>query len=322
MFHSVAVVGLGLIGSSIIRALQRYCPEITITSYDSRIDHRERSQELGLGTVCHDVAEAVSQAELVVIAVPVGAVADVCADIAHHLGQGVTVTDVSSTKVSACQTMRRLLPSHVEVIGGHPIAGTEHSGPDAGMANLFVDHYWLLTPDHHNSVLQVDKMSSLLHRIGAMVEVMDAKHHDYVLAVTSHIPHLIAYTIMHTGQAMGDDSDGAHGSGIQHSLVSKSELLRFSAGGFRDFTRIAASDPVMWRDIFTDNRDCLLEVLDRFTKDINLVKQAVIDGDQEFLEQWCTKGRDIHKRVKDMQGSLKDVNGFDSIPDTPSSFNP
>ena len=246
-FERVAIIGLGLLGGSIGLAVAEHLPGITTTGYDADPAVRRRAAERGLaGTICETAAEAVAGADLVVLCVPVGAMGEVAREIAPALAPGALVSDVGSTKQSIAAALAEALPGRM-VIPAHPVAGTEHSGPDAGFASLFHHRWCILTPPAGADPSLVAKLAEFWRALGSTVEVMDAEHHDLVLAVTSHIPHLIAYTIVGTASDLEE--------------VTRGEVIKYSAGGFRDFTRIAASDPTMWRDVFLHNREAVLEML-------------------------------------------------------------
>ncbi|MGB3737833.1 MAG: prephenate/arogenate dehydrogenase family protein [Pontixanthobacter sp.] len=279
----VAIVGLGLLGGSLGLALARHCPDIVTTGYDSDPDTREQAMERGLtGTICATAAQAVADADLVVLCVPVGAMGYAADAIRDALPAQAIVSDVGSSKQSVVQTLRAALPAHA-VIPAHPVAGTERSGPQAGFAELFEGRWCILTPPQDARDEDVTALSHLWERLGARIEIMDAAHHDLVLAVTSHIPHLIAYTIVGTAS----DLEG----------VTRSEVIKYSAGGFRDFTRIAASDPTMWRDVFLSNRDAVLEMLGRFTEDLTALQRAIRNGDGDALHDLFTRTRAIRQSI-------------------------
>lgn len=284
-FNHIAVIGLGLIGSSLIKAIDANGLADKVTSYDASEDVRMTAQKLNLGQVADDIQGAVEGADLVVLAIPVGAMAKVATEIAPHLKSGAVITDTGSTKTSVIADVTPNLPEGVYLVPSHPIAGTEYSGPEAGFATLFKDRYWIVLPEKAPQDC-VDKLSSLLRGIGAIVEEMDAGYHDKILAVTSHLPHLIAYTIVGTAA----DLEGH----------LKNDVIKFSASGFRDFTRIAASDPVMWRDVFTNNADAVLEMLGRFNEDLSYLQRAIRWKESDKLEELFTRTRDIRKKIEDI----------------------
>ena len=279
----VAIVGLGLIGGSIGLAVRENLSGVETTGWDADADVRARAAERGLvGTVCDTVAQAVADADLVILCVPVGAMGYAAEALAPHIRPGTVVSDVGSSKKSVGEALRAALPEAV-VIPAHPVAGTEKSGPEAGFAELFRHRWCIVTPPPSAPEEAVDALSAFWGGLGAKVEIMDADHHDLVLAVTSHIPHLIAYTIVGTASDLED--------------VTRGEVIKYSAGGFRDFTRIAASNPVMWRDVFLTNRDAVLEVLGRFTEDLSLLQRAIRNGDGDTLHDLFEKTRTIRRSI-------------------------
>lgn len=279
----LAVIGLGLIGSSIARAVKARLPAVTVTGHDIDAQVRETVRELGFcDRVADDAAEAVAGADLVILAVPVGGMADTARAIAPGLDSGAIISDVGSSKAGVAAALARALPDHV-VIPAHPVAGTENSGPAAGFATLFDGRWCILTPGADAPADAVAALGGFWEALGARVETMNAAHHDMVLAVTSHLPHLIAYTIVGTASELEE--------------VTESEVIKYSAGGFRDFTRIAASDPVMWRDVFLANRDAVLATLQRFNEDLTVLQQAIRRGDADKLEDWFTRTRAIRRSI-------------------------
>ncbi len=281
--EKVAIVGLGLIGSSLARAIAERMPFVTVTGHDASADVREEARALGLGNmIVDDAAEAVADADLVILAVPVGRMADAAAAIAPGLKPDAIISDVGSSKASVAEALAKALPGH-EVIPAHPVAGTENSGPAAGFASLFDGRWCIVTPGTDASADAVAALTGFWEALGARVDVMDAAHHDMVLAVTSHLPHLIAYTIVGTASELEE--------------VTESEVIKYSAGGFRDFTRIAASDPVMWRDVFLANKDAVLATLQRFNEDLTVLQQAIRRGDGAKLEDWFTRTRAIRRSI-------------------------
>ncbi|WP_421989662.1 prephenate/arogenate dehydrogenase family protein [Qipengyuania sp.] len=279
----VAIIGLGLIGGSIGLAVRDMLPDVATTGWDADAGVRERAAKRGLvGTVCDTVAKTVSEADIVILCVPVGAMGYAAEAIAPHLKPGTIVSDVGSSKRSVGEALTASLPDAV-VIPAHPVAGTEKSGPDAGFPELFRHRWCIVTPHEHTPQEAVRAVCAFWEGLGAKVEIMDAEHHDLVLAVTSHIPHLIAYTIVGTASDLED--------------VTRSEVIKYSAGGFRDFTRIAASNPTMWRDVFLSNRDAVLEVLGRFTEDLSLLQRAIRNGDGDTLFDLFEKTRAIRNSI-------------------------
>jgi cyclohexadieny/prephenate dehydrogenase len=283
MFQRVAIIGLGLIGGSIGLAVAEHLPGVTTTGYDADPAVRRRASERRLaGTICQSAAEAVAGADLVILCVPVGAMNEVARQIAGALPPTALVSDVGSSKRSISRALAEALPGQ-PIIPAHPVAGTEHSGPDAGFATLFHHRWCILTPPADADPVLVKQLAAFWRTLGSRVEVMDAEHHDLVLAVTSHIPHLIAYTIVGTASDL--------------EQVTRGEVIKYSAGGFRDFTRIAASDPTMWRDVFLNNRDAVLEMLDRFLTDLALMREAIKAGDGESLFDLFTRTRAIRRGI-------------------------
>jgi cyclohexadieny/prephenate dehydrogenase len=282
-FERVAIVGLGLLGGSIGLAVAEHLPGVATTGYDADPAVRRRAAERGLaGTICETAAESVAGADLVVLCVPVGAMGAVAREIAPALAPGALVSDVGSTKQSISAALAEALPGRA-IIPAHPVAGTEHSGPDAGFATLFHHRWCILTPPEGADPALVARLAEFWRALGSTVEVMDAEHHDLVLAVTSHIPHLIAYTIVGTASDLED--------------VTRGEVIKYSAGGFRDFTRIAASDPTMWRDVFLHNREAVLEVLGKLTDDLAAMRQAIAESDGEALFDRFTRTRAIRRSI-------------------------
>ncbi|WP_179498866.1 prephenate/arogenate dehydrogenase family protein [Sphingopyxis sp. JAI108] len=279
----VAIIGLGLIGSSIARAIKERLPQVAVTGHDAKAEVRDIARELDFcDAIVGDPAGAVADADLVILAVPVGRMADAAAAIAPGLKAEAIISDVGSSKAGVADALAKALPDHV-VIPAHPVAGTENSGPAAGFATLFEGRWCIVTPDASASEDAVTVVTSFWQALGARVETMDAAHHDMVLAVTSHLPHLIAYTIVGTASELEE--------------VTESEVIKYSAGGFRDFTRIAASDPVMWRDVFLSNRDAVLATLQRFNEDLTVLQQAIRRGDAAKLEDWFTRTRAIRRSI-------------------------
>jgi cyclohexadieny/prephenate dehydrogenase len=283
-FDRVALIGLGLIGSSLGHALQRERMAGEIVGADSKPSVRAKALEIGFVDRAEaDPARAVAGADLVVICVPMLAIGDVAKAIAPHVKPGAIVTDVGSCKTAARDAMLAALPAGVHVVPGHPVAGTEHSGPEAGFADLFQQRWCILTPPPGADAKAVRTLRAMWRRCGMNVEIMDAERHDLVLAVTSHVPHLIAYTIVGTATDLEKDLRG--------------DVIKFAAGGFRDFTRIAASDPTMWRDVFLTNKEAVLELLGRFSEDITEMQRAVRRGDGQKLFDHFTRTRAIRRSI-------------------------
>ena len=281
--HRVAIIGLGLLGGSIGLAVARHAPEITTAGYDSDPEVRSKARELGLvAKICDSAADAVRDADLVVLCVPVGAMAPAAAEIVDALPAHAIVSDVGSSKASVLGDLTAALPEHT-VIPAHPVAGTEQSGPEAGFASLFGNRWCIITPPAGVDEDAVESLSEFWRRLGARIEIMDPEHHDLVLAVTSHIPHLIAYTIVGTASDLEE--------------VTRGEVIKYSAGGFRDFTRIAASDPTMWRDVFLHNKAAVLEMLGRFTEDLTALQRAIRSGDGEKLHDLFSRTRAIRRGI-------------------------
>jgi cyclohexadieny/prephenate dehydrogenase len=284
LFPRVTIIGLGLIGSSIARGTMALGLATELVVTDASADVRKRAGELGLGhRVADSSAEAAKDSDLIIACVPVGACGAVAQEIAPHLKAGAIISDVGSVKTAVSKDMAQYLPDTVDFIPAHPVAGTEHSGPDAGFAELFVNRWCILTPSEKASPAAVERLKAFWQALGANVETMTAEHHDLVLAITSHLPHLIAYTIVGTAEEL----EG----------VTESEVLKFSAGGFRDFTRIAASDPTMWRDVFLNNKDAVLEMLGAFQEDLSKLTRAIRRGDGDVLFDHFTRTRAIRRGI-------------------------
>jgi len=282
-FRHVAIIGLGLLGGSIGLAVQQFLPGLHTTGYDRDPATRQRARERGLvASIPDTAAEAVSGADLVIFCVPVGAMGAAAAEVAGALGPDTLVSDVGSSKQTVARALAEALPG-AAIIPAHPVAGTEHSGPDAGFAALFGQRWCIITPPADANMAQLTRLCLFWEALGANVEVMTPEHHDLVLAVTSHLPHLIAYTIVGTASDLED--------------VTQSEVIKYSAGGFRDFTRIAASDPTMWRDVFLSNRDAVLEMLQRFTEDLTELQKAIRKGDGDALFDHFTRTRAIRRSI-------------------------
>jgi cyclohexadieny/prephenate dehydrogenase len=279
----MAVIGCGLIGSSVIRAARANGVVGEVAVADSAEAHRTRAAALGYADlVTANAAEAVRDADLVVLAVPVMAMGEALAAAAPGLKAGATITDVGSVKGHVAEALAAATPANVFVIPGHPVAGTEQSGPDAGFATLFENRWTILTPQKRDDApyqAALERLTDFWLALGARVELMDERHHDLVLAVTSHLPHLIAYNIVGTAADLEEVTEG--------------EVMKYSAGGFRDFTRIAASDPIMWRDVFLTNKDAVLEILGRFTEDLQALSRAIRWGEGEKLQALFTRTRQI-----------------------------
>ena len=288
VFQRLALIGIGLIGSSIARGAKEFGLARQIVICDASPQALARAAELGLGDAYEsDPARAVAQADGVILCTPVGTLATVAAAIAPALRPGTILSDVGSTKQSVMRDVAPLVPEGVAFVPAHPIAGTEFSGPDAGKADLFEGRWCLLTPQATTDEAAVLKIEALWHGLGARTARMDAPHHDRVLAIVSHLPHLLAFTICGTADDLADET--------------KQEVLQFAASGFRDFTRIAASDPVMWRDIFLNNKEALLEMLARFSEDAQAMARAVRWGDTGYIEDKINRSRKIRRSLIDLK---------------------
>jgi cyclohexadieny/prephenate dehydrogenase len=286
-FGKVAIIGLGLIGSSIAHAARRGALADEIVGFDASADVRARAAALNFcDAVADDAATAVADAGLVILCVPVGACGAVAQAIAPRLKPGVILSDVGSVKGAVIRDVVPHLPPGVHFIPAHPIAGTEFSGPEAGFASLFDNRWAILTPLPGADAAAVARLKGFWQGLGSNVDAMDPSHHDLVLAITSHLPHLIAYNIV----------------GTAHDLetVTEGEVIKYSAGGFRDFTRIAASDPTMWRDVFLNNKDAVLEVLGRFNEDLSVLQRAIRNGDGDKLFEFFTRTRAIRRAIIDI----------------------
>jgi cyclohexadieny/prephenate dehydrogenase len=284
LFNRLAIIGVGLIGSSIARSARAQGAVREIVATARSLATRRRVAELGLADqVVEGNGAAAAGADLVIACVPVGACGEVAKEIAPHLTPGAIVSDVGSVKAAIVRDMAPHLPVGVHFVPAHPVAGTEHSGPDAGFAELFVGRWCILTPPDGTDAAAADKLAAFWRLLGANVETMAPEHHDLVLAITSHLPHLIAYTIVGTADELAE--------------VTRSEVLKFSAGGFRDFTRIAASDPTMWRDVFLANKDAVLEMLGTFNEDLSQLTRAIRRGDGDALFEHFKRTRAIRRGI-------------------------
>ncbi len=284
IYNRVALIGLGLIASSMFWATKRAGLAGHVAGYARSQDTRDTARRIGLcDEVCDNLIDAVKDADLIVLAVPVGAMGAVAAEIGPHLKPGATVTDVGSVKRTVIDAVAPHLPEGVHFVPAHPLAGTEHSGPESGFATLFDNRWCLLVPHESSTPESVAQLRAYWEGLGANVEEMDADHHDLVLAVTSHTPHLIAYTMV----GVADDL----------RRVTDSEVIKYSAAGFRDFTRIAASDPTMWRDVFLNNKEATLEILGRFTEELFALQRAIRTGDGDMLHDYFTRTRSIRRGI-------------------------
>ena len=286
IFKKIAIIGIGLIGSSLARAIQQESLAETLVCADKNADYLQKSQDLKLVDYAYpDAAQAVEGADLVILAVPISAMQPLAATIAPALAEGAIVTDVGSVKQAVIRDIAPLLPPYVHFIPAHPIAGTENSGPEAGYAALFKGRWAIITPLPDTEATAQDKLCQFWSRIGSNVEIMSPERHDRVLAITSHLPHLIAYTIVSTAADLEEDM--------------KSDVIKYSAGGFRDFTRIAGSDPTMWRDIFINNQAAILEIAQRFTEDVTALQRSIRRNEGEALFDLFTRARAIRRGVVD-----------------------
>ncbi|MET3661483.1 prephenate/arogenate dehydrogenase family protein [Aquamicrobium ahrensii] len=284
LFEKVALVGIGLIGSSLARVIRRNNLAGHIAISTRSPDTLKRAEELGLGdSYATDAAHAARDADLVIVSVPVGASEAVAKQIAPALKEGAILTDVGSTKTSVITQMQPHVPEGVHFIPGHPLAGTEKSGPDAGFAELFENRWCIFTPLPDTDPDALEKLSEFWRRCGANIDTMDAAHHDMTLAIVSHLPHIIAYNIVGTADDL--------------QTVTKSEVIKYSASGFRDFTRLAASDPTMWRDVCLHNKDAILEMLARFSEDLASLQRAIRWGDGEKLFDLFTRTRAVRRSI-------------------------
>lgn len=304
VFSRIAIIGVGLIGSSIARASAEYGAAGEVILYDASPEVRARSAELELGEVAPTLEAAVEGADCVIVCVPVGAIGAVAAGAVSHMKPGAILTDVGSVKSEAASALHAAGDGRIYVIPGHPVAGTEQSGPDAGFPSLFRGAWYILTPlpgqgEAYDAATA--RLGAFWHRLGSKVESMDAGRHDRVLAITSHLPHLIAFNIVTTA--------------FDLESVEQGEVVKYSAGGFRDFTRIAASDPVMWRDVFLNNKEAVLECLGRFSEDLAVLQRAIRWGDGDTLIREFTRARTIRKAIIDAGQDSSAVNFGRNTPD-------
>ncbi|MCB9991680.1 MAG: prephenate/arogenate dehydrogenase family protein [Rhodospirillales bacterium] len=284
LFQKVSIIGFGLIGSSLARAIRKHGMAEEIVCVDRSVDVCKKAVKLKLCDKADtDLRKGVDGADLVVLAVPVGACGTVAEQIRYSLKEGAIVTDVGSVKGAVVNAVQPHIPDKAHFIPAHPIAGTEHSGPEAGFAELFEGRWCIITPLPDSDIQKVEKVTQLWEGCGSVIEIMDVKRHDLVLGITSHLPHLIAYTIVGTATDLEEDT--------------QDDVIKFSASGFRDFTRIAASDPVMWRDVFLNNREAVLEILQRFTEDLTAMQRAIRKEDGDYLQAMFTRTRDIRRKV-------------------------
>lgn len=287
VFDRVAIIGIGLIGSSLARAMQANSIASYITCGDKSQDYCDKAMELGIVNEAYtDLGKAVNNADLIILCVPVGAMKSVAEEISADLKKGAIITDVGSVKEAVINDVQSRIPADVHLVPAHPIAGAEKSGPEAGIANLFHNRWCIVTPSLNTEIKAVEKVTEFWERCGSMIEIMDPKHHDMVLGITSHLPHLIAYTIVGTAADLENDT--------------KAEVIKYSASGFRDFTRIAASDPTMWRDVFLNNKESVLDILQRFTEDLTELQKAIRQGDGETLYNKFFATRNIRQQIIDI----------------------
>lgn len=286
MIDKITIIGMGLIGSSIARNVQQHKLAGTLIAVDRDEEVCKKVVELGIADIVTDnFVRGVEDADMVILCTPVGAMSSVVEIIAPYLKDGAILTDTGSVKESVINAIKPFCRSDIEIVPAHPIAGTEFSGPEAGFAELFEKRWCILTPLPDTSIKAVEKVTQLWEGCGSIVDIMDAKHHDLVLGVTSHLPHLIAYTIVGTANDLEDDI--------------KSEVIKYSASGFRDFTRIASSDPTMWRDVFLNNKESVLEILQRFSEDLTSLQRAIRKEDGDYLYQKFDETRAIRKEIID-----------------------
>jgi cyclohexadieny/prephenate dehydrogenase len=284
MFKQITIIGFGLIGSSLARGIIEKKLAESIICVDQSKEVCDKVLALGLADdATTDPALGVPGSDLIIFCVPVGAMAEIADQISDKIEEGAIVTDVGSVKESVIEQLQPRLPANVHLVPAHPIAGTEFSGPEHGFAELFINRWCILTPLQHTELKAIERITFLWEGLGSIVEIMEPQHHDLVLGITSHLPHLIAYTIVGTATDLEDDI--------------KSEVIKFSASGFRDFTRLASSDPTMWRDVFLNNKDAVLEMLQRFNEDISTLQKAIRKGDGEYLYSYFSDTRDVRQKI-------------------------
>ena len=282
-FKKISIIGLGLIGTSILHAINTKQKErVTTFAYDVNSEHREIVSEMKIASfVCDKIHDAVKDADLVILAVPVGSMKSVAKSITSSLKEGAIVTDTGSTKNSVINDVNPYIPTRVNFIPSHPLAGTEYSGPKSGFSSLFENRYWLIVNEKETG--QTKRLANFFENLGSIVETVSAEYHDKILAITSHLPHLIAYTIVGTASDLESDL--------------KNDVIKFSASGFRDFTRIAASDPIMWRDVFLNNSEAVLEMLQRFNEDLSDLQKAIRKKQGQKLHSFFSRTRSIRKKI-------------------------
>jgi len=284
LFGTVAIIGIGLIGSSIARGIKKYNIANKVVGYAKTLKTRKKAMDLGyMDQVFDSASDAIQNANLVILCVPVGANRDIMIEISNNLSEGTILTDVGSVKAEVIKQLHDIVPDTVSFVPAHPIAGTEFSGPESGFAELFDNKWCVLTPYEKSRKQDIEKVKNFWERLGMNVDEMSPEYHDLVLAITSHIPHLIAYNIVGTATNLAE--------------ITRKEVTKYAAGGFRDFTRIASSDPIMWRDIFLNNQEAVLEMLDKFSDDLSSLREAIKKKDGQELQKYFTKTRDIRKKI-------------------------
>ena len=285
IFKNISIIGLGLIGTSILHAIKAKNNKEMITyAYDVNSNHRNTVLEMGVATfICDNIHDAIKEADLVILAIPVGSMKIVASLIGPSLKEGAVITDTGSTKSSVIEDVNPFVPKNVFFIPSHPLAGTEYSGPQSGFGSLFENRYWLIICEKETD--QTKSLAMFFQNLGSIVERVSAEYHDKILAITSHLPHLIAYTIVGTASDLESDL--------------KNDVIKFSASGFRDFTRIAASDPIMWRDVFLNNSDAVLEMIQRFNEDLSDLQKAIKKKDGDKLHSFFSRTRSIRKKIID-----------------------
>ncbi len=284
LFGTVAIIGIGLIGSSIARGIKKYNIANKVVGYAKTLKTRKKAMDLGyMDQVFDSASDAIQNANLVILCVPVGANRDIMIEISDNLSEGTILTDVGSVKAEVIKQLHDIVPDTVSFVPSHPIAGTEFSGPESGFAELFDNKWCVLTPYEKSRKQDIEKVKNFWERLGMSVDEMSPEYHDLVLAITSHIPHLIAYNIVGTATNLAE--------------ITRKEVTKYAAGGFRDFTRIASSDPIMWRDIFLNNQEAVLEMLDKFSDDLSSLREAIKKKDGQELQKYFTKTRDIRKKI-------------------------
>jgi len=284
LFGTVAIIGIGLIGSSIARGIKKYNIANKVVGYAKTLKTRKKAMDLGyMDQVFDSASDTIQNANLVILCVPVGANRDIMIEISDNLSEGTILTDVGSVKAEVIKQLHDIVPDTVSFVPAHPIAGTEFSGPESGFAELFDNKWCVLTPYEKSRKQDIEKVKNFWERLGMNVDEMSPEYHDLVLAITSHIPHLIAYNIVGTATNLAE--------------ITRKEVTKYAAGGFRDFTRIASSDPIMWRDIFLNNQEAVLEMLDKFSDDLSSLREAIKKKDGQELQKYFTKTRDIRKKI-------------------------